>query len=50
MVLGLPGYNLKVMPTSIALLRSVNVLGKNMIKMPELARAFEVTYEYVAKE
>jgi len=29
------------MPTSIALLRSVNVLGKNMIKMPELARAFE---------
>ena len=29
------------MPTNIALLRSVNVLGKNMIKMPELARAFE---------
>jgi len=33
------------MPTSIALLRSVNVLGKNMIKMPELARAFEVVIE-----
>ncbi|MRS03119.1 DUF1697 domain-containing protein [bacterium] len=31
----------KVMSTRIALLRSVNVLGKNMIKMPELARAFE---------
>ena len=30
------------MPTSIALLRSVNVPGKNMIKMPELARVFEV--------
>ncbi len=29
------------MPTRIALLRSVNVLGKNMIKMPELALAFE---------
>lgn len=29
------------MHTRIALLRSVNVLGKNMIKMPELARAFE---------
>lgn len=29
------------MQTRIALLRSVNVLGKNMIKMPELARAFE---------
>ena len=29
------------MSTRIALLRSVNVLGKNMIKMPELARAFE---------
>lgn len=29
------------MATRIALLRSVNVLGKNMIKMPELARAFE---------
>ncbi len=29
------------MPTHIALLRSVNVLGKNMIKMPELALAFE---------
>jgi len=29
------------MPTHIALLRSVNVLGKNMIKMPELAKAFE---------
>jgi len=29
------------MATHIALLRSVNVLGKNMIKMPELARAFE---------
>jgi uncharacterized protein (DUF1697 family) len=33
------------MPTNIALLRSVNVLGKNMIKMPELARAFEVVIE-----
>ncbi len=29
------------MTTRIALLRSVNVLGKNMIKMPELALAFE---------
>lgn len=29
------------MSTFIALLRSVNVLGKNMIKMPELARAFD---------
>lgn len=29
------------MSTRIALLRSVNVLGKNMIKMPELAVAFE---------
>lgn len=29
------------MSTRIALLRSVNVLGKNMIKMPELALAFE---------
>jgi uncharacterized protein (DUF1697 family) len=29
------------MATRIALLRSVNVLGKNMIKMPELAMAFE---------
>ncbi len=29
------------MLTRIALLRSVNVLGKNMIKMPELVRAFE---------
>ena len=29
------------MPTYIALLRSVNVLGKNMIRMPELTRAFE---------
>lgn len=29
------------MSTRIALLRSVNVLGKNMIKMPELAMAFE---------
>jgi uncharacterized protein (DUF1697 family) len=29
------------METRIALLRSVNVLGKNMIKMPELGRAFE---------
>lgn len=29
------------MPTRIALLRSINVLGKNMIKMPELALAFE---------
>jgi uncharacterized protein (DUF1697 family) len=29
------------MATRIALLRSVNVLGKNMIKMPELVRAFE---------
>lgn len=29
------------MPTYIALLRSVNVLGKNMIRMPELAGAFE---------
>lgn len=29
------------MATHIALLRSVNVLGKNMIKMPELALAFE---------
>ncbi len=29
------------MATRIALLRSVNVLGKNMIRMPELARAFE---------
>ena len=30
------------MPMSIALLRSVNVPGKNMIKMPGLARAFKV--------
>lgn len=29
------------MPTRIALLRSVNVVGKNTIRMPELARAFE---------
>ena len=29
------------MSTRISLLRSVNVLGKNMIKMPELVRAFE---------
>ncbi len=29
------------MATRIALLRSINVLGKNMIKMPELARVFE---------
>lgn len=29
------------MPTYIALLRSVNVLGKNMIRMPELVLAFE---------
>jgi len=29
------------MSTRIALLRSVNVIGKNMIKMPELVRAFE---------
>mgnify|MGYP001764380422 CR=1 FL=1 len=29
------------MSTRIALLRSVNVLGKNMIKMPELSMAFE---------
>ena len=29
------------MSTRIALLRSVNVLGKNMIRMPELALAFE---------
>jgi len=29
------------MATHLALLRSVNVLGKNMIKMPELALAFE---------
>lgn len=29
------------MATRIALLRSVNVLGKNMIKMPDLALAFE---------
>jgi uncharacterized protein (DUF1697 family) len=28
------------MPTFICLLRSVNVLGKNMIRMPELAGAF----------
>jgi uncharacterized protein (DUF1697 family) len=29
------------MPTRIALFRSVNVLGKNMIKMPELTKAFK---------
>jgi len=29
------------MSTRIALLRSVNVIGKNMIKMPELVRAFK---------
>lgn len=29
------------MSNRIALLRSVNVLGRNMIKMPELVRAFE---------
>lgn len=29
------------MPSRITLLRSVNVLGKNMIKMPELVRAFK---------
>ena len=29
------------MSTRIALLRSVNVVGKNLIKMPELALAFE---------
>jgi uncharacterized protein (DUF1697 family) len=29
------------MPTRISLLRSVNVLGKNIIKMPELALALE---------
>jgi len=29
------------MSTFIALLRGVNVIGKNMIRMPELARAFE---------
>ena len=36
------------MDTRIALLRSVNVIGKNMIKMPELARAFEKAgFKYV---
>lgn len=29
------------MPTYIALLRSINVVGKNMIKMPELIKALE---------
>jgi uncharacterized protein (DUF1697 family) len=29
------------MPTYIALLRSVNVVGRNIIRMPELVRAFE---------
>jgi uncharacterized protein (DUF1697 family) len=29
------------MSTRIALLRSINVVGKNKIRMPELARAFE---------
>ncbi len=29
------------MSTFIALLRAVNVIGKNMIRMPELARVFE---------
>ena len=41
LILGIFRTKQQKMSTRISLLRSVNVLGKNMIKMPDLARVFE---------